>query len=166
MDSIDQAILERLGTAQPAAGGLVSYFLEEVGVTVYDGWFDARPALAEKVVDFPMPYANYLSSFGDDDKRRLDGRTGQREMFFRLYVVGDSRKQVKWAVQRLRNRVEGFRPVVDGLRLGRVLVDSAPLITRDDDALLPDGRPMFYAVDAYTIRSSIRRAAWPHPATP
>lgn len=129
---------------------------------VHDGWFKARPLAAEPgvpvVVDIPLPYANFMSSFGDDDHPRLNGRSHQREKFFRLFHVGVSREQVIGAIEMTRARLEGHRLVVAGVRVGLIVVDSSPLIFRDDGAVRADGGPVFSGVDNYTVRSSIRRS--------
>lgn len=158
-NEIDAAVLALLG--DPVADHENTYFRESVGVTVYDGWFKL-PAGAEvetgKRVTYPLPYANYMSSFGDEDSPRLCGRTAQTEEFFRLFVVGLSREQVKWAVGRLRSLLSGTRLTGVNVKPSLIKVDSAPLMTRDDGATRPDGRPLFTAIDNYTLRTSIRRS--------
>lgn len=146
-NAVDAAILE-----------LVS---DDLPFTVHDGWFPARPLATEPgtpvVVDIDLPYANFMSSFGDDDEPRLNGRNHQREKFFRLFHVGLSREQVVGAIGMTRSRLEGKRPVVEGLQMGLIIVDSSPLIFRDDGAVRPDGRPLFSGIDNYTVRYSIDR---------
>jgi hypothetical protein len=156
VNEVDAAILARVG--DPVAGKDDTYFRDSVGVTVYDGWFKAPPPSGGVVPEYPLPYANFMSSFGDDDAPRLDGGYGQREEFFRFYIVGLTRQQTKWAIARIRARMARFRPVVPGMRLTPVRLSEAPLITRDDDALRPDGQGfLFYAVDSYTVRMSVSR---------
>lgn len=157
-NEVDAAILALLG--DPVSGKPNTYFRSSVGVTVFDGWFKLPPNdnPNAKAIDYPLPYANFLSSFGDEDSRRLSGRTAQTEEFFRLFVVGEERQQVKWAVGRLRSHLSGVRLTGLTVNTSLIRVDSAPLITRDDGATRPDGRPLFAAIDNYTLRTSIRRS--------
>jgi hypothetical protein len=148
---IDAAIL-----AQVRAG---------ISFTVHDGWFRPVPSVGanplEPVVipvEIPLPYANFMSSFGDDDEPRLNGRNAQREKFFRLFHVGISREQVVGAIGKTRARLEGHRLVVDGRPRGLIKVDSSPLIFRDDGAVRADGKPLFSGIDNYTLRTSIQRS--------
>lgn len=128
---------------------------------INDGWYQFNPPAVPGqavVVDIPLPYANFMSSFGDDDEPRLSGRNHQREKFFRLFHVGETREQVIAAIEMTRSRLEGHRLVVAGIRMGLIKVDTSPLIFRDDGAVRPDGRPVFVGIDNYTVRSAIARS--------
>lgn len=149
---VDAAILERLELV--------------TAVPVKDGWFPTpvTPLGEPVVIDIPLPYASFMSSFGDDSEPRVNGRNAQREKFFRLYVVGATREQTVAAVCQLRAVLEGHRLVVDeddARRVGIIKVDSSPIIFRDDGVVRTDGSPIFSALDNYTVRFPIRRLVAP-----
>ncbi len=127
---------------------------------IIDGWFPtpAVPFGEPRVVDIPLPYATYMSSFGDDSEPRLNGKNAQREKFFRFYVAGISHEQVVAAIAWIRAQLEGFRVTIpDGREVSLAVVDSSPLIFRDDGAVRPDGKPIFAGLDNYTVRFPIKR---------
>jgi hypothetical protein len=149
---VDDAILARLG--DPVPDELYRYFRSSVGVTIHDGIFDARPAQGDPVVvKYDLPYAVYASSVGDDDEetRRLDGRIPRDSVFFSFIYIGLDRRQAKWAGERIWAQMRRWRPVVTGYRTEIVNRLESQRVRRDDEAIRPDGTPLFYGVDNYAV---------------
>lgn len=134
MRVVDEAVLERLST---------------LAVPVYDSFM---PVPTDgQVVDYPLPYAVYYSSIGDDDNRRLSGRKGRRSVFFSLTYVGIDRNQTKWAGELIRVSLQGQRIAVPGHKTWLCDLLESQRIRRDDEAVRPDGRALFYGVDNYAL---------------
>lgn len=110
--------------------------------TAYD---DARVITAE------LPYLVYYSSLGDDSNPRLAGYKARRSMFFQVTYVGEDREQAKWAGERQRAALADRLITVPGRKAWRVLLGESQRIRRDDDAARPDGSPLFYGVDLYSL---------------
>lgn len=123
--------------------------LQATGIDINDGYVDADTGT--NVVSYPLPYAVYYSSVGDDDNRRLSGRKTRRSVFFTVTYVGRNRDQTKWAGEKLRAVLQGKRLTVPGHRMGLVDLQESQRIRRDDDAVRPDGSPLFYGVDNYAV---------------
>lgn len=106
-------------------------------------------------VAYELPYAVYYSSLGDDpeseENQRLTGRRGRRSIFWSITYVGGDRRQTKWAGQKIRDALAGRRVVVAGHRSWLIGVEESQRIRRDDDAIRPDGSPLFYGVDQYAV---------------
>lgn len=119
------------------------------GVNIHDGVVVVDKTT--NTVILPLPLANYRSTIGDDDNRRLGGKRMRRSVFFDLTIYGVSRDQVKAAGEKIRNRLEQRRFVIPGHRSWRCEVQVSTRIFRDDDAVRPDGTPTFYCVDSYDI---------------
>lgn len=113
------------------------------GVNIYDG--DMVP-VKSKTVDYPIPYAVFFSSVGDDGNARLSGRDARRSVPFSFTFVGVSREQAKWAGERLHGALHKKRLVVPGHRTWLCKIEESQRIRRDDDAIRPDGSPLFYGV--------------------
>ncbi len=120
---------------------------------VHDGYFDARPPEGVVVVTTPLPYAIYMSSIGDDDEetRRMSAHIPRQSVFFTFIYVGLDRNQAKWAGERLRARLRRYRPTVDGFVCEVVQLLESQRVRRDDEAIRPDGSPLFYGVDNYAV---------------
>lgn len=128
-------------------GALVIHdgFMQPTSVTDPD-----RPV----VVRYRLPYAVYYSSPGDDDNEnsRLIGRYTRRSVFFAFQIVGGDRWQVKWAAEEIRGAVtHNTRLTVPGYRTWPTHVEGSQRVRRDDDAIRPDGKPLFYGVDDYAL---------------
>lgn len=119
-------------------------------VVVHDGLvrIDNTPV----VVTLDLPYIVYHSSIGDDDNPRLTGRKRRRSVFFSLMYVGEDRNQAKWAGELARNALQGKRiPVSDFPKTWLCGLEESQRVRRDDDAIRPDGSPLFYGVDDYAV---------------
>lgn len=151
MRAVDDVILARLG--DPVPDHVYCYFRSSVGVTIHDGLFDARPPMGLVVVDYPLPYAVYSSSVGDDDEdtRRLDARIPRESVFFTFTYIGLDRNQAKAAGERIRAQMKRWRPAVAGYKTEIVTLLESQRIRRDDTASRPDGTPLFYGVDNYAV---------------
>lgn len=132
MRVVDDAVLTRARTS---------------GVTIYDGLVEVDNST--NVVSYPTPYAVFYSSIGDDDNRRLNGRDARRSVYFTVIYVGLDRNQAKWAGEKIRERLQYHRPVVTGWRSWPIQLQESQRVRRDDDAVRPDGSPLFYGVDNF-----------------
>ncbi len=103
------------------------------------------------VVIYPLPYVVYYSNVGDDHSPRLSGRRTRRSVFFSLTCVGLSRDQAKWAGERARDALMDHRIVVPNRGVWLVDLQESQRVRRDDEAVRPDGSPLFYGVDNYAI---------------
>lgn len=138
MRVVDDAVLARLAA---------------VPFAVRDGFFDARPEGGAVVVTYALPYAVYYSSIGDDDEdtRRLSAHIPRESVFFSITYVGLDRRQTKAAGERIRAQLRRWRPTVVGYRAEVVQLLESQRIRRDDEAIRPDGSPLFYGVDNYAV---------------
>jgi hypothetical protein len=126
------------------------------GLGVYDSYVTTENDGV--TVNYPTPYAVYYSSVGDDSAPRLSGRTKRRSVFWSITYVGLSREQAKWAGELIRAALEGTRPTVaDATGVGLIKVEESQRVRRDDDAIRPDGSPLFYGVDNYSLPININR---------
>lgn len=124
------------------------------GVTIHDGEVDADNTT--NVVTYDLPYAVYYSSVGDDppaeENMRLTGQRGRRSVFFTFIYVGEDRTQVKWAGEKIRAALQGRRFTYAGVdKSWPVWLEESQRVRRDDDAIRPDGSPLFYGVDNYAV---------------
>lgn len=108
-----------------------------------------------KVVSYELPYSTFYSSLGDEpeseENQRLDGRRRRTSIFWSVTYVGADRRQAKWAGKKIRDAWSGRRVVVDGARSWLIQVEESQRVRRDDDAIRPDGSPLFYGVDNYSV---------------
>jgi hypothetical protein len=147
------ALLEDAGMWAPALHD-ADAAVPEGAMLVHDGLVDADNT--GNLVRYPTPYAVYYSSVGDDpadadENMRLIGRRGRRSVFFAITYVGEDRNQTKWAGERIRNALSGRRLAIPGHRSWLVSVEESQRVRRDDDAIRPDGSPLFYGVDEYAV---------------
>lgn len=142
MRVVDDAVLARVRT---------------LGFEIYDGLMDVRDP-ASNVVTYPVPYAMYFSSVGDDDEdtRRLSAHIPRDSVFFTFTYVGLDRNQTKAAGEQIRGRLRRWRPVIAGLKCEIVQVLESQRVRRDDDAVRPDGSPLFYGVDNCAVGVRLR----------
>lgn len=104
------------------------------------------------VVTLDLPYAVYASSVGDDDNPRLTGRKKRRSVFFTLMYVGEDRNQAKAAGEAIREVLQGKRLVIpDYPKTWLCQLEASQRVRRDDDAIRPDGSPLFYGMDEYAV---------------
>lgn len=141
MRVVDEVILELLRQAVPPLNG---------EPRVHDGYVPVADTDA-KVVTAALPYLAYFSSLGDDSNRRVSGQNGRRSVFFQVTYVGEDRAQAKWAGERQRAALADRVIQVPGRKSWRVLLGESQRIRRDDDAARPDGSPLFYGVDLYSV---------------
>jgi len=158
VETIDDVILAIL-----AGDKLDTGEMGPLGVAVFDG--EQRPFLTDPpgdpngkaVVTYALPYAVYNSNVGLPFNRRLAGRETRNSTFCAIQFVGGSRWQAKWAGQQIRDALSGRRLTVAGLKTGLISVEASPRIWRSDDAIRPDGAPVYYGVDEYAVGASVRR---------
>lgn len=148
MRVVDEAILDRLN----AAG---------LGFEVHDGFFklERDPVTGALIVPYPVPYAVYYSSIGDDDNRRLSGDHARRSVFFSFTYVGLDRWQTKGAGERIRDELLSSRLVVPDYTVGRTELLESQRVRRDDEATREDGSPLFYGVDNYAVSLALKHSA-------
>lgn len=123
--------------------------LEATGIDIHDGLVDVDNET--NVVTYPLPYAVYYSSVGDDDNPRLSGRRGRRSVFFSLIYVGADRNQAKAAGERVRATLQDKAIPIPGHKAWLCRLEESQRVRRDDDAIRPDGSPLFYGVDNYAL---------------
>lgn len=142
MRAVDEVILERLAA---------------LPFDVHDGFFGLVDP-ETKVVTYPLPYAVYYSSVGDDDEdtRRLSARISRDSVFFSITYVGIDRNQTKAAGEAIRDMLRRWRPVVPGMKAEIVQLLESQRVRRDDEAIRQDGQPLFYGVDNYAV--GVRRS--------
>lgn len=126
--------------------------LRDTGIAVYDGLtlVSTEPG-KPMVITYTLPYAVYYSNVGDDHARRLSGFPSRRSVFISLTYVGLTAEQAKAAGERLRDAMQESRLEVPGHNVFLTDVQESQRIRRDDDAIRPDGRPLFYGVDNYAV---------------
>lgn len=123
-------------------------------LNVHDGLVLARKdPLAPVVVTLPLPYIVYASAIGDDDDEtsRLSGRRMRRSVPLYLMYVGLDREQTKACGQAARILLERWVPPIPTYRPRPVKLEESQRVRRDDDAVRPDGSPLFYGNDAYAV---------------
>lgn len=123
--------------------------IRNAGITIHDGLVET--SIDGKVVNYDLPYAVYYSSVGDDDNRRMTGRKRRRSVFFSITYVGLDRRQAKWAGEKIRDAIADRRISVPGYRTWLCDLQESQRVRRDDDAIRPDGSPLYYGVDNYAL---------------
>lgn len=132
-----------------AVDDVILPLLATTPVNIHDGFVVVDNTT--KIVTYDLPYAVYSSSVGDDDNPRLSGRKGRRSVFFSVMYVGLDRNQAKAAGEAIRNVLAGQRIAVPGYKTWLCELLESQRIRRDDDAIRPDGSPLFYGVDNYDL---------------
>ena len=141
VDDVWLGLLEQIIPPAPSPSTGLSETRVHHGLVVADN--------STKVVSYALPYVVYSSNYGSEETRRLAGRRTRRSVFMSLMFVGESPEQVKWAQQRVRDSFADRRIEIPGHKTWPVELMASQRIRRDDDALRPDGSPLFYAVDEY-----------------
>lgn len=122
-------------------------------VQVHDGMVLAPPTPGEpRIIREATPFLVFYSSVGYDD--RGDKRNGfptRRSVYWQITAVGLDRNQAKAAAELAREALRGRALDIPDHRSWRVSVESSQVIRRDDDAIRPDGKPLFYGVDEYAM---------------
>lgn len=121
-------------------------------VVVYDGLVTVDNK--SNVVKLPLPYVVYYSSVGDDDHAdnpRLVDVATRRSVFVSLIYIGEDRNQAKWTGEKIRDAIGDKRFAISGRKAWKCKVDESQRVRRDDDAVRPDGSPLFYGVDNYAV---------------
>jgi phosphoribosylamine-glycine ligase len=114
-------------------------------LTVYDGYPTADEE--NKVILVDLPYIVFVPTTPRDRDVRFNAQAGGRVEEFRLTGVGETTEQAKAVLERAR-AVLNRRWIAGGLC--RRDVDSLP-VDRDFTYNRPDGGPIFYGVDPYTL---------------
>lgn len=138
MRAVDNVLLERLGA-------LSGFDIHDSVMVLNDT--DDNP----KIVDYALPYAVYYSNIGDDDKPRLTGRRSRRSVFFSITYVGIDRNQAKACGERIRESLQDKVIAVPGHNTWLCQLEESQRIRRDDEAVRPDGSPLYYGVDNYAL---------------
>lgn len=107
------------------------------------------------VIQGPFPYAVWRSAVGDDANMRLSGQKSRLSVPFWLTYVGENHRQAKLAGAHLRFALKDRRIAVPGHQTGLVSLQESQRIWRDDEAVNPLGKPLFYGVDSYAVSISI-----------
>lgn len=123
--------------------------LEATGIETHDSIVIVDAAT--NTVNYPLPFLVYYSSIGSGARRRLHGRTTWRSVYFQVIYVGADRNQTKWAGEKARAALEGKRLTVPGHNVGLVSIEESHTVFRDDDAIRPDGSPLFYGRDYFAL---------------
>lgn len=138
MRAADEAILDLLATT---------------GIDVNPWIVDADNTT--NVVTYPVPYLVYESSVGDDEHKstaRMSGPGDKRSVFFSLAYVGETGNQAKWAGELARAALRRQRVTGTGIRAsGLIRLEESQRVRRDDDAIRPDGTPLYRGVDLYSV---------------
>lgn len=137
--------------------------LRATGVDTHDGGAHVDPlSLAElmagtkRTVTYDLPYFVYYSSIGDVTQRMMSGRRIRQAVYFSVIFVGADRNQTKWAGEKARAVLEGQRLAIPGYRSWLCSLDVSMRIFRDDDAIRPDGSPLFYGRDDYALSVALK----------
>ena len=141
MRIVDDVLLGLLRAAVPPLDG---------DPRVHDGFVPVSKK-DPNVVTAALPYLAYYSSLGDDSNRRTSGTNGRRSVFFQVTYVGEDRAQAKWAGEKQRAALADKVIHIPGRKSWRVILGESQRIRRDDDAARPDGSPLFYGVDLYSV---------------
>ncbi len=147
MRAVDDVVLAAIRAVHPDVLNTATGKMES---RVHDGQVVADNDT--KVVYYPLPYVVYSSNLGTDDDRRLAGRNTQRSVFWSLMFVGIDRTQVKWLAEKVRGQIADRHLEVPGHKTRRIKLQSSQRVWRDDDAIRPDGSPLFYSVDEYDMK--------------
>lgn len=132
--------------------------IRDAGVTLYDGMSLAPPKVGEpRVITEPVPFAVFYGSLGYDDRgEHRNGYPSRRSVYWSVIYVGLSRDQALWVGERQREALRGKALIVPGHKSWRVSVESSQVVRRDDDAIRPDGKPLFYGTDEYAASITTR----------
>lgn len=102
----------------------------------------------EKTISAPTPYAVFYTAPDYPEGRSLAGPAGVGIQDFQVNFVGETREQAEWACEKSRAALDDKR-LPDG---GVIRRGTANLtIRRDDVWTRPDGGPLFYGVDRYSV---------------
>lgn len=138
MRAVDDVILARLAVLP--------------GFDVHDSVMELNDTDGDpKIVSYPLPYAVYYSNVGDDDRPRLTGRRACRSVFFSITFVGIDRNQTKALGERIRDSLQDKVIPVPGHKAWLCRLEESQRIRRDDEAVRPDGSPLYYGVDNYAL---------------
>lgn len=138
MRIVDEAILTRLGA-------LDGFDMQDGELVLNDE--DNNP----KIVRYDLPYAVYASNIGDDDRPRLTGRRARRSVFFSILYVGNDRNQTKACGERIRDSLQDKVIPIPGHKTWLCRLEESQRVRRDDEAVRPDGSPLYYGVDNYAL---------------
>lgn len=156
MRIVDTAIVGEVGRGQDsdhpdrlALGGLIG---GNPNLPVWVGETAIDPFATGKVtVTYDVPFATYTSAIGDDDNPRLSGRKVRRSVPFYITYVGETIDQAKWAGELLRLKLQRARLIIPDTRSWPVQLDVSDRIRPDDNVMRPDGSPLYYGIDSYSV---------------
>lgn len=148
-----------IGTHDAETDLLSGGYLSDIGFPIYDEVSGIDPMSPEKVtISYPVPFATYTSSIGDDAIERLSGRRSVRSVFVVFTYVGSTRTQAKAAGERLRARLERHRPVIEGHRTFPIKLElgGSDRVRRDDAVMRPDGSPLYFGIERYSVSLALK----------
>jgi hypothetical protein len=145
--AVDEVMLELLGLIIPPIDNPVTGAQDES--RVHDGQVVADNT--SKVVSYALPYIVYTSNTGDVDNPRLSGRRLRRSVFMPLKFVGEDRNQVKAAMEAVEAQIADRHILVPGFKTWKCRLEVSTRVRRDDDAIRPDGSPLFSADQEYAM---------------
>lgn len=153
MRVVDQYLVGNINEAtHECLGGLLGN--RALGFPIYETTTGIDPMSTEQVVvSYPVPFATYTSSLGDDANPRLTGRKMRRSVFLVFTYAGATVTQTKWAGERIRLKVQRHRPVIAGHRAWPIDLElgGSDRIRADYNVLRPDGSALYYGIDRYAV---------------
>lgn len=153
MRVVDKALLGDVDAERKALGGVLG---GDTLLPIWVGETGIDPFTPDKVtISYPVPFATYTSSVGDDDNMRLSGRKTRRSVFFTFIYVGTTLEQTKWAGERLRLKLQRRRLGIEGYRTWPIGLEQSQRVRRDDNVMRPDGSPLWYGIDDYAVSISL-----------
>lgn len=134
--------------------------LEDTDLDVNDSFVDVDNDGV--TVAHPTPYLVYYASLGDNHNPRLTGQYGRLSKFFQITYVGITREQAMGAGEKARAALCGKRVAGEGItRSWLIELDESQRVRRDDDAINPDGKPLYYGVDLYSVSVTLNSEGVP-----
>lgn len=110
------------------------------------------------IVTKKLPYAVFYGGPGTPVRRRASGEYSKRSEFFGFRSVGITREQAEWVLEELQDALLYTRLVLSsGRGVELVSVEQSNRIFRDDEAVQPNGGPIFYGEDYYSVRVMLNK---------
>lgn len=165
MRVVDQYLVGDIDEAtHRTQGGLIGG--NALGFPIYEATTGIDPMTDTQVtISYPVPFATYTSSLGDDDNMRLTGRKTRRSVFLVFTYVGITMTQAKWAGERIRLKLQRHRPVISGHRAWPIDLElgGSDRIRPDYNVLRPDGSALYYGIDRYAVSIVLTETGVPTP---
>lgn len=134
--------------------------LATTGLDVNDSFVDVDNST--NVVAYPTPFLVYYSTIGDNHNYRLSGQYGRLSKFFTVMYVGLTPEQARGAGEKARAALCGKRVSGAGIhRSWPIDLEESQTVRRDDDAINPEGRPLYTGVDHYAVSVTLNASGVP-----